>query len=158
MSAANRRNPDHTTAAGAFDWDVIAGFYRISAEHPGCSARHGAPRQSLSSILQIPPPAFDLSLVLRCPHLRRSHSSVKLKVRKVLGGSTLFLVAHVSGARTHRPTGLVEFLAAGKPIVTIPLDAHSQAVFTVSKRPISQLRVRYLGDGYNAPSVGASRQ
>ena len=152
MSAANRRNPDHTTAAGAFDWDVVAGFYRISAQHPGCSAPRGNAKQSLSSILQIPPPAFDLRLVLRCPHLRRARSGATLRVNKLLGGSELLLNVRVAGARAHHPTGLVELISAGKVFVTIPLDRRSQAVFAVSKRPQNQLRVRYLGDGYNAPS------
>ena len=31
MSPANRRNPDRTDAIGHFGWDVLAGFYQVTA-------------------------------------------------------------------------------------------------------------------------------
>ena len=36
MSLANRNNPDTTDSVGHFGWDVIAGFYTVRAEAPGC--------------------------------------------------------------------------------------------------------------------------
>ncbi len=41
MSPANRRNPDRTSALGAFGWDVLPGYYRVAASHPGCRSATG---------------------------------------------------------------------------------------------------------------------
>lgn len=35
MSPANRQNPDSTTDAGEFRWDVLAGWYKVTATAPG---------------------------------------------------------------------------------------------------------------------------
>jgi hypothetical protein len=41
MSPSNRRNPDHTNALGDYGWDVLPGFYDITATHAGCTAKDG---------------------------------------------------------------------------------------------------------------------
>ena len=38
MSPANRTNPDLTDAFGHFGWDVIAGFYKVTAEAEDCTS------------------------------------------------------------------------------------------------------------------------
>jgi hypothetical protein len=67
MSPAKRANPDLTNAAGLFGWDVLTGFYRVRAERDGCHAP-GDPTQAFveTPVLQIPPPALELRLVLDC--------------------------------------------------------------------------------------------
>ncbi len=67
MSPSNRTNPDMTEADGVFHWDVVAGFYKVRAEKPGCTAP-GDPGQAFveTAVLEIPPPALDLELRLNC--------------------------------------------------------------------------------------------
>ncbi len=59
MSPKNRQNPDTSDAAGHFGWDVMAGFYQVSAEIGGCVTE--------SLVLEIPPEVTDLELVFDCP-------------------------------------------------------------------------------------------
>jgi hypothetical protein len=59
MSPANRRNPDETTDDGRFGWDVVAGFYKVSAAKDGCTS-------AVTGVLTIPPPVTDLDLRLDC--------------------------------------------------------------------------------------------
>jgi hypothetical protein len=67
MSPANRTNPDTTDAEGRFGWDVIAGFYKVRAEKEGCVSPEN-PLQAFveTQVLEIPPPATDLELILNC--------------------------------------------------------------------------------------------
>ena len=67
MSPSNRTNPDLTDVDGVFHWDVIAGFYKVRAAADGCTAP-GNPAQAFveTEVLEIPPPALDLVLVLEC--------------------------------------------------------------------------------------------
>jgi hypothetical protein len=67
MSPANRTNPGITDAAGHFGWDVIAGYYKVRAEKAGClSPTNPAQAFVETSVMQIPPPATNLELVLNC--------------------------------------------------------------------------------------------
>jgi CSLREA domain-containing protein len=59
MSPENRRNPDTTLADGSYAWDVTGGFYKVHADKNGCTAD--------SAVLQVPPPATGIDLVLSCP-------------------------------------------------------------------------------------------
>ncbi|HEX3174094.1 MAG TPA: nidogen-like domain-containing protein [Solirubrobacterales bacterium] len=59
MSPANRNNPDSTGIDGRFGWDVIAGFYRVTASMEGCES-------ATSGVLDIPPPVTDLVIRLDC--------------------------------------------------------------------------------------------
>jgi hypothetical protein len=67
MSPANRNNPDATTSAGTFGWDVLAGFYEVQASAAGCSSP-ADPTQPVvvSAVFQVPPPMTSLRLVLNC--------------------------------------------------------------------------------------------
>jgi hypothetical protein len=66
MSPSNRTNPDLTSATGEFRWDVIAGYYKVRAEKAGCTAPTGPEAFVETEILQIPPPALDLIMLLDC--------------------------------------------------------------------------------------------
>jgi endo-1,4-beta-xylanase len=68
MSPTNRTNPDLTDESGAFGWDVIAGYYKVRAEAGDCHAP-GDPSTPYveTEVLEIPPPIFDLDLILECP-------------------------------------------------------------------------------------------
>jgi hypothetical protein len=67
MSPSNRDNPDTTDAVGHFGWDVIAGFYVVRAEKPGCADPNDGTKPYVETpVLEIPPPVTDLELVLSC--------------------------------------------------------------------------------------------
>lgn len=64
MSLQNRSNPDLTDAAGRFQWDVVAGYYKVRASKQGCG--FGVTDFNETPVLEIPPPALDLDLPLTC--------------------------------------------------------------------------------------------
>ncbi len=78
MSPSNRRNPDFTSLSGAFGWDVLPGYYQITATRPGCRATNGA-RTQRTPVEAVPPPVERLVLRLRCPGLKRSATETSLK-------------------------------------------------------------------------------
>ncbi|MEZ5184101.1 MAG: hypothetical protein R2720_09940 [Candidatus Nanopelagicales bacterium] len=59
MSPGNRRNPDVTSSFGEFGWDVIPGWYKVTASAARCDS--GSTDQ-----LPVPPPQLDLEIVLSC--------------------------------------------------------------------------------------------
>ncbi|HEY7925845.1 MAG TPA: carboxypeptidase-like regulatory domain-containing protein, partial [Candidatus Dormibacteraeota bacterium] len=68
MSPANRLNPDTTKKGGIFGWDVIGGYYQVTAAAPGCTVPGHPSKTTVSSpVFQVPPPAVNLTLTLACP-------------------------------------------------------------------------------------------
>jgi hypothetical protein len=67
MSPSNRNNPDTADSAGQFGWDVMAGFYKVRAAKAGCFSPTN-PGQAFveTAVMQFPPPAANLELVLSC--------------------------------------------------------------------------------------------
>ncbi len=61
-------NPETTGASGEFDWDALAGTYKVEATAPGCyqPGNAGEPNVFTSPFL-LPPPAVGLTLTLECP-------------------------------------------------------------------------------------------
>ena len=156
MSPANRRNPDQTTTEGHFGWDVLPGFYRVTASHAGCAGvRHQ--REVVTKILTVPPPVFDLRLVLRCPKLTRSQTATNLKIAP-MPDNQLLLIAKVTGvpARARHPfAGTIVFTHGRRILGRVPVDPRrSTAVLTVTGSGARNhgIRARYEGDGYDAPS------
>jgi hypothetical protein len=67
MSPANRTNPDMTDSTGHFGWDVVAGYYFVTASKFGCTDPLDSTDVIVeTAILTIPPPVFDLDLRLDC--------------------------------------------------------------------------------------------
>ena len=146
MSPSNRRNPDQTNALGLFGWDVLPGFYRVTASRRGCTALSGG-RSTKTRVYSIPPPVDNLQLTLRCPRLSRRRSSVNLRLRSFQ--QTMIQITAL--ARGRHPTGLIIF-STGKLHVTIPLDPRTHRATFEAPRTAGHVTVRYLGDGYNQPS------
>jgi hypothetical protein len=71
MSPANSNNPDTTGGQGQYGWDVVPGFYEVSASAAGCTTVTSPP-------LTIPPPVVDLTITLDCAvPVQVSCSSIK---------------------------------------------------------------------------------
>lgn len=73
MSPANRNNPDVTDATGHYGWDVVSGWYKVTAAMADCYApnSYNASSNSVTSVVtsaaqQIPPAVTDLNLTLNC--------------------------------------------------------------------------------------------
>jgi DNA-binding beta-propeller fold protein YncE len=149
MSPANRRNPDRTSVLGAFGWDVLPGYYRVAASHPGCKAAKG--KTALTSVLRVPPPALGLRLVLACPHLRRAITHTTLRVSRH-GKRQLVLLARVRG---RHPAGIVSFLLGRRLLGVVPVDPRDgRAALTLRGTRTKGYVARYGGDGRNATSRG----
>jgi hypothetical protein len=150
MSPSNRRNPDRTNALGHFGWDVLPGFYRVTATHAGCTAAHGSTVST--GILPVPPPVADLRLVLSCPRLRRAATTLSVTVAGRAGGTTLS--ARVGSPR--RPAGFVTFRVGRKVLGEAVLDSRTRAASLTTARTLTPRSVvaTYSGDGANAPSRG----
>ena len=60
-------NPETSDATGAFRWDVVAGYYKVSARKSGCWAPGKPSQASVSTAaLPVPPPQVGLVLRLEC--------------------------------------------------------------------------------------------
>jgi hypothetical protein len=161
MSPANRRNPDRTSGLGSFGWDVLPGFYRVAAQHKGCTAGHGHGRVTQTKVLTVPPAAINLNLTLRCPHLHRTPTRVSLSVKRVrrgrLGPTQITLTARVHVRRGRHPLGLVAFRAGRRVLALVPVDPRrAKATLTINARHVARYTAQYQGDGYHAPSRRAS--
>lgn len=67
MAPKNRRNPDYTDGTGHFGWDVVAGYYVVRAEYPGCVSPENPDQAYVETdILPVPPEWLDLHLYLDC--------------------------------------------------------------------------------------------
>lgn len=148
MAPNNRRNPDHTTAVGHFGWDVVAGFYRVSAAHAGCRAASGG-SSALSPVLTIPPAVTGIKLTLKCPHLKRRASRTKLTVHKV----PVKLVVLLVRIRGRHPQGTVTLKRRARKLGVVTL-VKGRAEFTAAGTSTTGYRAIYSGDGHNAPSSG----
>ncbi len=148
MSPSNRRNPDHTGILGSFGWDVLPGYYRVSATHAGCTAiGHG--KQALSRVLSIPPAALNIGLELRCPKLTRARTHIALSAR----AAPMHEITLSARVRGKRPGGLVSFLLGRRLLGTVPLDPrHGTASLTVRGSTTHGFVAEYQGDADDAPS------
>jgi hypothetical protein len=66
MSPSNRSNPMESDQDGVFHWDVLAGWYRVTASKPGCVSTDGLQTYAQTTPLQVPPAQLDLRLILDC--------------------------------------------------------------------------------------------
>lgn len=152
LSPANRHDPAQTGRFGDFGWDVMPGFYRITAAHAGCRSSTGGASTS-TGVLRIPPPMSNLVLRLRCPHLDLARSHIVLRVsRPNLASSSgshsgLVLSATVHAARGRRtPVGTVTFLVGRRRLGVLALDRSGRATMTRGAVPSGRLGAIYSGD------------
>jgi hypothetical protein len=96
MSPSNRTNPMVTGADGVFHWDVLAGFYKVTATKAGCTAPDGGTTSS-SPVLAVPPPATDVVVRLDC-RPAADHLKVTAPSSATKGTPVTVTVAAVDGA------------------------------------------------------------
>ena len=113
-------NPEITDLSGMFQWDVMAGYYRIAAEAPGCTAVDSTESVVSTQTLPVPPPQVGIKLVLSCldeaPLPVPAVTSVNPPLGSASGGATIVIkgtgftpsaTVHISG----RPATGVKFLS-----------------------------------------------
>ena len=61
MSPANTANPSATDSAGRFRWDVVTGWYEVSATKAGCTGVGGSNTSAPEHVL--PPPASPVTAI-----------------------------------------------------------------------------------------------
>jgi hypothetical protein len=160
MAISNRRNPDHTSALGAFHWDVLPGFYQIKASHPSCKAVSGRSAFGLTPILAVPPPRMNLSIKLRCKQLPRAATRLTLRIASK-GKPGGLIQAGVTTARGRRIAsaklpGQVTFKLAGVITRAVPVDVrHGWAFFylPLTKHKLRLLTAAFSGNGDLRPST-----
>jgi hypothetical protein len=150
MSPANRRNPDRSGPGGQFGWDVLPGFYAVTATHSGCRGPHGA--AATTPLLTVPPPVTDLRLALSCPHLRRARTSLTARaLLRPRGGGALVARVHT---RRRGPAGMITFTSGRRVLgraVLDPRTATASLATGLTTRP-ARLTASYSGDGTHGPS------
>ena len=146
MASDNRNNPDHTDTAGHFGWNVVTGWYRVTATSPGCTSATTDP-------VQIPPAVLDLVLTLTCP--QATTTSLTSAPSSVLVTQMVGYEAHVSGpAGGPTATGTVHFIQDGVEIGASALDAHGIATlpWAYSAPGDKHVLAHYDGDAANLAS------
>ncbi len=150
MSPANRRNPDRTDALGQFGWDVLPGFYRVVASHPGCGPA------KRTRLLPVPPAVLDLRLVLGCrPRRARTRIGVSAHRR---GAAMVTLTARVRSARRGRLLGFVSFRVGARAVAQATVSPRGVAVVTVRiSSGSARVLAVYSGDALHAPARARAR-
>jgi hypothetical protein len=96
MAPNNRSNPSTTDSAGRFGWDVLAGFYEVTAAKAGCINPSEPTKSTVSTpVLTVPPPITDLKLTLNCDPLSgltavaQRDGSIKITFQATGAGSAI---------------------------------------------------------------------
>jgi hypothetical protein len=159
MAPGNRRNPDLTGLFGNFGWDVVPGYYQVSAHKRGCRGTARTP------VLMIPPAFTNLMLRLRCARIHRTPTRLRLRVMREKAGATVLraTVARTGRARrraaNRKLTGSVTFRVGRTTLWSSPLDPRSgTAVFDVPRLKLhGRFNATYSGNALYAPSHASGR-
>lgn len=137
MSPANRNNPDTTDSQGRFGWDVLTGFYIVTASHQGCTSPNDpAQTQVQSPVLSIPPPVVNLTLVLQCAGAPTTTASLSPQPNGAGWNNTDVVVT-----LTATPTG------GGPAVIGITYSATGAQVIPSTDAPGNQTTVTITAEG-----------
>jgi hypothetical protein len=101
-------NPQMTGADGVFHWDVAAGFYKVEASAPGCTAPGSARTTAVIGPYPVPPPQLGLSITLQCKNERPAAAPEVTSLSQESGPSNGGTVLTVLGAN-FTPSSTVTF-------------------------------------------------
>jgi len=147
-------NPETTGADGVFHWDVVAGWYEVSASAPGCTAP-GDPYQSTVTIgpYPVPPPQLGLTVTLACareaPAPVPSVSGLSVSTGSPVGGTRVTVLGS-----NFTPASTVTFGKRAAKAVTY-LSAQAIQVTSPAGRGLADIRVRTQGG--RSPVVAADK-
>jgi hypothetical protein len=148
LSPGTPVNPETTTSQGAYGWDVLAGYYDVSASATDCTQQQVGP-------LVVPPPATGVDITLACTALpSRSSSSTSLHAAgSTVGfGKPLSLHATVTGATS----GAVA-IKDGTTTLAQPALVGGAATYDAGflSPGVHHLTATYSGDAGHEPSTSS---
>jgi hypothetical protein len=153
MSPGNRTNPDVTRSGGQFGWDVVAGYYQVTASGTGCAP-------ASTPVLTVPPPQLGLSITLTCSTLpARAPTATMVGAPSTSPyGAPVDLTATVTATGGGQPTGAVEFDDGATSLGQGVIDATGAASLVVSSLGVGphSITASYSGDGAFAPSASSA--
>lgn len=129
----NARNPSTTTAAGAFGWDVVPGFYQVRAQKPGCVDPADPSKAYVDSrVMEIGDPVTDLDLRLDCGEESDSAAgnvtgTVGPTLSLTLGGPAHFGTFTPGVAKTYAASTTADVTSSGGDAVLTVQDASATA-------------------------------
>ena len=154
MSPSNRRNPDRTTVLGAFGWDVVPGWYQVTATHPRCRAARGRGRVARTPLLEVPPPRVGLVLRMRCRGLpRRAPTRTALQAGYLRRLRSVTLRARVTARGGRRLVGSIVFRDGGRTLGSVAVDRRGRALLSANlRRGRHRLSATFAGNAVLAAS------
>ena len=105
-----------------------------------------------TQVYSVPPPVDGIVIKLKCAHLKRSVTHVKLKITTGQRGT---FIATVTVTGRHSPAGNITFKGPGLHAV-LPLNGKRQAQIVLAHAHES-VTASYAGDALNAPSRAEAR-
>lgn len=79
------QNPETTGANGAFHWDVSAGFYKVEASAPGCTAPGSSKKIAVIGPYAVPPPRTGLTITLACKNEAKAAAPSVVSLSRAFG-------------------------------------------------------------------------
>ncbi|HTW41447.1 MAG TPA: IPT/TIG domain-containing protein [Solirubrobacteraceae bacterium] len=148
MSPGNRVDPTTTGAEGLFGWDVLAGYYQITASKEGCESQS-------TPVLTVPPPVTGLSLTLSCaspPALKATTTTLSSSASESPYGAPVKLTAKVEGGSS--PTGTVTFKEGTTTLGSGTVQTGEASLTLTTLTPGEHtITAAYGGDGANEGST-----
>ncbi|GAA2910343.1 IPT/TIG domain-containing protein [Actinoplanes cyaneus] len=143
-------NPQLTDASGTFRWDVLSGYYKVTASAPNCGAPGTGERVAETPALPVPPPQVGLVITLSCidekPAVQPAITSLSTSVGPSAGGADI-----VISGRGFSPAATVSIAGTTLDHVQF-LSPTALAVRTPPGRGTADFRVR-TGGGTSAISA-----
>ena len=86
-------NPQTSDESGVFRWDVLSGYYKVTASAPGCTVPGSDQATATTPVLPVPPPQIGLTLTLACPSEKPpptpTVASISPRIGSFKGGTAL---------------------------------------------------------------------
>ena len=160
MSPGNRRNPDRSGPLGTFGWDVLPGYYRITAKREGCRAPRGG-RVARSAVHQVPPAVENIVLTLRCANIRRRPVRIRLSLAREKYGTFVLRVRLTSSGARLPFLGTITLKLGSRTLASlVPSPGTGTAILDADglRRGRNTISATYTGDAALAPAHGQLTQ
>lgn len=155
MAPNNRSNPSTSDSAGRFGWDVLAGYYKVTASKPGCVNPDNHSETSVSTgVLTVPPPVTDVSLKLDCnPPPPVAVGKIEGLRARALGNGSIKLIVRTSGAGRVTAKGRTRIKLGKRKRAH---GAHGKRGKASKKRRGGRSRTKWVGYGSGNATLAAA--
>ena len=158
MAPNNRSNPSTSDSAGRFGWDVLAGYYKVTASKPGCVNPDNHSETSVSTgVLTVPPPVTDVSLKLDCnPPPPVAVGKIEGLRARALGNGAIKLIVRTSGAGRVTAKGRTRIKLGKRKRAHRAHGAHGKRGKASKKRRGGRSRTKWVGYGSGNATLAAA--